>query len=62
LVVFPSWDFMGRERPEFAPSLRSVLVWSYVIFYTMDAAEFVIMRLVDGRIDINKEFQDWSSS
>jgi plasmid stabilization system protein ParE len=50
---------MGRERPEFAPSLRSVLVWSYVIFYTADAVEIVIMRLVDGRIDIDKEFQDW---
>jgi toxin ParE1/3/4 len=59
LELLGRFPFMGRERPELAPRLRSVLVWSCVIFYTADAVEIVIMRLVDGRIDIDKEFQDW---
>ena len=48
---------MGRERPELAAGLRSLLVWSYVIFYRVDS-EIVIVRFVDGRMDIDREFQD----
>ena len=62
LELLGRFPFMGRERAEFAPSLRSVLVWSYVIFYTVDAVEIVIVRMVDGRMDIDKEFQDWPVS
>ncbi len=62
LELLGRFPFMGRERPELAPHLRSVVVWSYMIFYTMDAAEIVIMRMIDGRMDIDKEFQDWPTS
>ncbi len=62
LELLGRFPFMGRERPELAPSLRSVLVWSYVIFYMVDAAEIVVVRMVDGRMDIDKEFQDWPVS
>ena len=54
LTQFP---FMGRERSEFAESLRSLLVWTCVVFYTVDAAEIAIVRIVDGRMDMEKELQ-----
>ena len=51
------FPFMGRERSEFAPSLRSTLVRTYLIFYTVSDEQIVIMRVVDGRMDVDKEFQ-----
>lgn len=51
------FPFMGRERPEFAPNLRSVLIRTYLVFYIVDKQEIVIMRIVDGRMDLDKEFQ-----
>jgi len=54
LTHFP---FMGRERPEFTPSLRSVLVRTYLIFYTVEKTEVIIVRIIDGRMDLDKEFQ-----
>jgi len=59
LQLLGRFPFMGRERLDMAAGLRSVLVWSYVIFYTVGAAEIIIVRFVDGRMDIDKEIQDW---
>ena len=51
------FPFMGRERPEFARNLRSVLVGTYLVFYTVANDHIVIMRVVDGRMDVDKEFR-----
>ena len=51
------FPFMGRERSEFAANLRSALVRTYLIYYTVTDDEIVIMRVVDGRMDVDKEFQ-----
>jgi toxin ParE1/3/4 len=59
LELLGRFPFMGRERLDLAVGLRSVLVWSYVIFYTVDGPEIVVIRLIDGRMDIDKEIQDW---
>jgi toxin ParE1/3/4 len=54
LSEFP---FIGRERSEFAPNLRSVLVRTYLMFYTVVEDELVIMRVVDGRMDVDRELR-----
>ncbi len=59
LELLGRFPFMGRERADLAARIRSVLVWSYVIFYTVDSSEIVVIRLIDGRMDIDKEIQDW---
>lgn len=51
------FPFMGRERPEFAPHLRSALVHTYLIFYTVTNDHLVVVRVVDGRMDVSKELQ-----
>jgi toxin ParE1/3/4 len=51
---FPS---MGRERPSIALGVRSTVVGNYVIFYRIEVDRVTIMRIMDGRRDIDAEFQ-----
>jgi len=50
--------FAGRSRSEVWPGLRSVVASPHVIFYRVknDAAE--IVRVLDGRQDIDAHFAD----
>jgi len=53
LARFP---FIGRERSRFAPGLRSVLVGTHLIFYLVESDRIVVVRMIDGRMDIDEEF------
>jgi toxin ParE1/3/4 len=54
LSAFP---FIGRERPQLSPGIRSVVVETYVVFYTVQSDRIVIYRVIDGRMDIDEEFR-----
>ena len=54
LTHFP---FIGRERPNISPGLRSLVVRNYVIFYDVAHDQITIYRVIDGRMDIDREFQ-----
>ena len=54
LTWFP---FIGRERSSFAPGLRSVIVGTHLIFYTVEDDSIVVVRVIDGRMDIDEEFR-----
>ena len=54
LTRFP---FIGRERSSLAPGLRSVLVGTYLIFYTIESGGIIVVRVIDGRRDIDEEFR-----
>ena len=54
LARFP---FIGRERSVFARGLRSVVAENYVIFYRIERDQIMIVRVLDGRRDIDAEFQ-----
>jgi len=54
LTRFP---FIGRERSSLARGLRSTLVGNYVIFYTAGTDLITIVRVIDGRRDIDEEFR-----
>jgi toxin ParE1/3/4 len=56
LAQFP---LIGRSRPEFGDALRSVLVRNYVVLYFIDESELIIMRVIDGRMDIDSELGRW---
>jgi len=51
------FPFIGRERSALAPGLRSVLVGNYVIFYVVEQDRIVVVRILDGRTDIDEEFK-----
>lgn len=47
---------MGRVRPELMPELRSFVSGQYVIFYFPLEDGVDILRVLDGRQDIQQEF------
>ena len=54
LTRFP---FIGRERSSLAPGLRSILIGTHLIFYLIERDRIVIVRVIDGRMDIDQEFK-----
>ncbi len=54
LSYFP---FIGRDRSVFGHGLRSVVVENYVIFYRAERERILIVRVIDGRGDIDAEFE-----
>jgi toxin ParE1/3/4 len=53
LVRFP---FIGRDRSAFSQDLRSIVVENYVVFYRIQKERVLIVRVLDGRRDIEAEF------
>ena len=37
--------------------MRSILVGTYVIFYLVERDRIVVVRVIDGRMDIDEEFK-----
>lgn len=52
LSEFP---FLGRDRSELGPSLRGLLIDGYVAFYVVETERIVIVRVLDGRKDLEQE-------
>jgi toxin ParE1/3/4 len=43
------------DRSELRASLRGLLVDGYIAFYVVEAEQIVIVRVLDGRMDIDQE-------
>ena len=54
LSEFP---FIGRERPSLAAGVRSLVCGVHVVLYVGASSEIVVLRVIDGRMDIDEEFQ-----
>ncbi len=51
------YPFIGRERSSLAPGLRSVVVGTHLIFYIVESDQITVVRVIDGRMDIDEEFR-----
>jgi toxin ParE1/3/4 len=51
-VIFP---LLGRDRRELGASLRGRLIDGYVAFYVVERERIVIVRVIDGRRDMERE-------
>lgn len=51
------FPFIGRERSSLAPGVRSLAAGIQVIFYKVEEDRIVIVRVIDGRRDIDQEFK-----
>jgi toxin ParE1/3/4 len=51
------FPFIGRERSSMASGVRSALVGTHLIFYVMHEEQIIIVRVIDGRMDIDAEFR-----
>jgi toxin ParE1/3/4 len=54
LTRFP---FIGRKRSSLAPEMRSILVGTHLIFYIVERDRIVVVRIIDGRMDVDEEFK-----
>jgi toxin ParE1/3/4 len=50
------FPFLGPDRSELRPSLRGLLIDGYIAFYLLETDRVVIVRVLDGRRDIEQEF------
>lgn len=50
------WPLTGRRRQDLRPELRSWAVPPHVIFYQVGEATIEIVRVIDGRRDIDAIF------
>jgi len=62
LVRFSQWfdelrefPLLGADRSELGASLRGLLMDGCIAFYTVEAERIVIVRVVDGRMDVGQE-------
>ena len=51
------FPFIGRNRSVFGHGLRSVVVENHIIFYRAERERVLIVRVLDGRRDIEAEFE-----
>jgi toxin ParE1/3/4 len=51
-----SFPFIGRKRSHLGRGIRSVVVSNYLIFYMVQSSHIGIVRIIDGRMDIDEEF------
>ena len=51
------FPFIGRARPTLGQGIRSISIYPYVVFYTVETDRIVIVRFLHGRRDIDAEFQ-----
>jgi toxin ParE1/3/4 len=51
------FPFIGRERSSLAAGIRSILVGIHLIFYLVEREQIVIVRVIDGCMDIDEEFK-----
>ena len=49
------FPLLGRDRSELGPSLRGLLIEGYIAFYVVEPERVVIVRVIDGRRDIERE-------
>jgi toxin ParE1/3/4 len=52
LCEFP---FLGPDRSELRASLRGLLMDGYIAFYIVEKDRIVIVRVIDGRMNIKRE-------
>ncbi|UPK36636.1 type II toxin-antitoxin system RelE/ParE family toxin [Bradyrhizobium sp. 186] len=50
------FPFIGPDRSELRASLRGLSVDGYTAFYLVEADRIIIVRVLDGRRDIEREF------
>jgi toxin ParE1/3/4 len=53
LCEFP---MLGPDRSELRRSLRGLVIDEHIAFYIVEADQIVIVRVLDGRRDIRREF------
>lgn len=54
LARFP---FLGRPRIGLGAGVRCLVVGRHLVFYVVDQDRLTIIRVIDGRMDVEEEFK-----
>lgn len=54
LTRFP---FLGRPRIGLGAGVRCLVVGRHLVFYVVDQDRLTIIRVIDGRMDVEEEFK-----
>lgn len=54
LAEFP---FLGRERSQLGKGIHGLVVGEHLIFYAVLEEVIGVVRVIDGRMDVDAEFQ-----
>lgn len=46
---------LGRARPEYGRGLRTLVCENYIVLYSFDATAVLVLRVLDGRMDIEAQ-------
>ena len=50
------FPFIGRERSSLEVGLRGLIVGVHLVFYFVETERITIVRVIDGRMDVEEEF------
>jgi plasmid stabilization system protein ParE len=56
-VILSHVPFIGQQRPLLGPGVRGVVSGHYVILYSVGEEQVTILRIIDGRMDVEEEFR-----
>jgi toxin ParE1/3/4 len=51
------FPFIGKERSRLGPGIRCPIVGLHLTFCTGQSEQITIVRIIDGRMDVDEEFQ-----
>jgi toxin ParE1/3/4 len=51
------FPFIGVARPRLATDVRVAAVGTHLILYKVETDALLILRIIDGRMDVEKEFR-----
>jgi toxin ParE1/3/4 len=57
MLLLLDFPFLGRDRANFAPGVRSLPAGNHLIFYRVGQERVTILRVIDGRMDVEAEFK-----
>jgi toxin ParE1/3/4 len=57
LEQLSQFPFIGPERPSLATGVRMAVVGTHLIIYRVDGEAVFVLRIIDGRMDVDEEFR-----
>jgi toxin ParE1/3/4 len=56
-AMLSHFPFIGQQRQQLGPGLRGLVSGNYVILNVADPEQVTIVRIIDGRMDVEEEFR-----
>jgi toxin ParE1/3/4 len=51
------FPLIGPPRPRLAAGVRAAVVGTHLVLYKVDDEAVIVLRIIDGRMDVDEEFR-----